>query len=107
VVCSKHWFVVPNVIHFVVDINSLLEKSHRRISPRQQAVSDNAKRIIIDKDPSTVLLHLLRDEDAEQRCRSASCLFRLAQDGKFMHLYVSYFYHAYSSRSNSNGDFGY
>lgn len=86
--CGKHWFVVPNIIHFVVDINSLLEKSNRRISPRQQAVSNKAKGIIIVRNASTVLLHMLKDQDAEQRCRSASCLFRLAQDGKLMHLYA-------------------
>ena len=86
---GKHWFVVPNIIYFVIDINRPLEKLNRRISSRQQEVSENAERIIINKNASEVLFRMLKDQDAEQRSRTASCLFRLAQDGKFMHLYVS------------------
>jgi hypothetical protein len=87
-VSGKHWFVVSNIIYYVIDINRPLEKSNRRISP-QQDVSNDAKRIIIDNNASEVLLRMLKDqENAEQRSRSASCLFRLAQDGKFMHLYA-------------------
>lgn len=79
--CGKPWFVVPNIIR-LVDVNRLLEKSNRRTPSRQPTVSDKAKEIIIREKASNVLLRMLKDKDNKVRCRGASCLFRLAQDGK-------------------------
>ena len=46
---------------------------------------EEVKRAIKEKDVSKVLLNMFNAKESETRCRSASCILRLVQDGKFTH----------------------
>jgi hypothetical protein len=37
---------------------------------------------------SAPLLEMLGEQDTQKQCRSASCLFRLVQDSKFIHYLI-------------------
>jgi hypothetical protein len=41
---------------------------------------------------SAPLLEMFEEQDTQKQCRSASCLFRLVQDGKFMHYLIIIFH---------------
>ena len=41
---------------------------------------------------SALILEMLREQDIQKQCRSSSCLFRLVQDGKFMHYMIVIFH---------------